>query len=88
MGFFRRNGSQKTYTFKEVTKLINTQGYENYVAIQLENGKYLFVPEQREKVAYNAHKDFVNRMSNNGAYTNNRSFNNYQQAKGYQAKDS
>lgn len=83
MGLFNRNKNQeKIYTFKEVTKLIQTRGYEDYVAIPVGDSKYLFVPEQREQT-YNARKDFVNRMSNNGAYANNKSYSNYQSAKGY-----
>lgn len=83
MGLFNRNKEQeKTYTFKEVTRLIQTKGYEDYVAIPVGDSKYLFVLEQREQ-NYNAHKEFVNRMSNNGAYANNRSYNNYQSAKRY-----
>lgn len=83
MGLFNRNKKQeKTYTFKEVTKLIQTKGYEDYVAIPVGDSKYLFVQEQKEQT-YNARKDFLNRISNNGAYANNRNYNDYQNAKRY-----
>lgn len=89
MGLF--NKREKTYTYPEILKMMDSPKYENYVAIQVttvgKTSKYLFVPD--EKTTKNdAHKEFVSRMSENGAYANNRSYNNYQQAKGYRASRS
>lgn len=86
MGLFKK--SEKTYTYSEVLKMMKMDKYENYVAIPVQTigntSKYLFIPEEKEQ-KNDAHKEFVSRISNNGAYVNNRSYNNYQQAKGYNA---
>lgn len=82
MGLFNRNAkNEKEYTYKEVIKMMKTPGYENYVAIPV-GEKYFFIPEQREE-KINEREAFVNSISGNGAYANNKSYNNYQSAKRY-----
>lgn len=81
MGLFNRNAkNEKEYTYKEVIKMMKTPGYENYVAIPV-GDKYLFRPDERKEL--DTRKAFLNSISGNGSYANNKSYNDYQSAKRY-----
>ena len=96
MGLFSRN---RTYSFANVKRMLQTDKYANYVAIPVSEGKYKLLQEEKEILESRERRiqkdrrqeKFRDEITGNGAYQNlgriSSNYNNYKNLNQYQQED-